>query len=119
MWYSENERIGFRTCTPIGYFARALTDLFGLCVFIMLIAVPLLLTRELFKGAFQISHLWLLAAPFTLWIADPALHRFARILAGRKRFRYDYDLNIASWIEEGERRTYPHETNGEATRCTP
>ena len=106
MWYSENERIGFWKCTPIGYFACTLTDLFRLCAFIMLITAPLLLFREIFEEAFQISQHWLLAAPFAFWIAGLALDRFAQILARRKRFQYDYDLNIASWIEAGKRRTY-------------
>ena len=108
MWDHESQRIGKQQCTPTGYALHAIAELIGFMGLLMLLAVPAALAWKWFAGTFRASLFWLLVVPFGLGIASEVLFRYSWWLALRKGFRYDYARREASWMDEGERRTYKY-----------
>ena len=106
MWDNESQRIGKQKCTPAGYALHGIAELIGFAGLLALLAVLGFLAWELLAGAFRASLLWLLVPPLGLGVVSEALFQYSWWLALRKGFRYDYERREASWLEQGEIRTY-------------
>ncbi len=106
MWDSENERLGMKACTPLGYFIRGIGDLVGFFGLILLVFVPCYLVYRAFKHEFVARDWWLLCVPIILGLIGRLLFIVGCSLAIRKKFRYE-DSRIATWIEHGQQRQYP------------
>jgi len=114
MWFSENERSGFMTCTPAGYRlvgVAGLVGILGWLQFLVLVAIFILfgITR-----LFEPPSLWLFALPISFRFAAQLLDGIGRSLARRKEFEYHYKPDVASWLEVDGRRTYPPNLDIEA-----
>jgi hypothetical protein len=114
MWFSENERNGFKTCTPAGYRlvgAAGLVGILGWLQFLVLVAIFALfgVTRM-----FEPPSLWLFALPIAFRFVAQLLDGFGRSLATRKNFEYHYKPDFASWLDGDARRTYPPDRDTEA-----
>jgi hypothetical protein len=107
MWDSENERLGLKTCTELGYTVRGIGDLVGFIGFISLIATPAYLVYRLLRDQFSAGDLWLLAVPFVVAIVGRVLYEIAWILVSKKNFQYDYETRTAKWVEKGCARVFP------------
>lgn len=106
MWSDEVERIGFRRCTPFGYALHVIGGLFGFVGLLSLFASLAYAAYRAIAGTFDASLLWLPVASFILGAVGRALTAFARSLAMRKSYRYDYASRVSRWIESGCERTY-------------
>jgi hypothetical protein len=106
MWFDEVERIGKQRCTPAGYALQVVGELVGFFGLLMLLGVPAYLAYRVAVGAFEWSLLWLLVVPFAIGALGSILVAFSWSLAHRKKFRYDYERRVSSWMEGGEERTY-------------
>lgn len=106
MWDNESERIGKQKCTPLGYALHAISDLIGFIGLLLLLGIGAYLGYRGIAGTFRTNLFWLFVVPFALAIIASALYRYSWALARKRGFRYDYDTREASWIENGERRTY-------------
>ena len=106
LWFDEVERIGKQRCTPVGYALQGVGELLGFFGLLMLLGAPVYLAYRGVVGAFNWSLLWLLAVPFVIGIVGSVIVAFSWSLAYRKRFRYDYERRVSSWIEGGEERAY-------------
>ena len=106
MWDSESERIGKQMCTLWGYRLHAISDLIGIVGLLLLFATGAYLAYRGIAGSFHARLLWLMLVPLGLGLVDTALYRFSWGLALRKGFHYDPKTREASWMEDGQRRTY-------------
>ena len=107
MWFSENERIGFMTCTPAGYRLVGVAGwvgILGWLQFLVLVAIFILfgVTR-----LFEPPSLWLFALPIAFRFVAQLLDGLGRSLAKRKNFEYHYKPDLASWLDGDARKTYP------------
>ncbi|MBH0205094.1 MAG: phage holin family protein [Nitrospira sp.] len=107
MWFSENERMGFRACTPTGYKLVGVAGLLGFLGWVLFL---------LLAGVFALAGITRLVTPPTLWafIVPIGLGAIAfvvdsygRSMAQRRRFQCNYKPDYASWIENGVLKTYP------------
>lgn len=104
MWDSENQRLGLKSCTPLGYTLIGVGDFVGtLLGLLTLIAVPVYLAYRLFTGQFSSGLLWLLLIPIGLGVSGRVIFEVGWVLARRKQFRYD-SARTAWWKEGGEPR---------------
>jgi hypothetical protein len=101
MWDHESERIGKQKCTRLGYALHATSDLIGFLGLALLFGLGIARIVRQFPT-------WMFVIPFALGAIGSALYRYSWMLARRKGFRYDYDSREASWLENGERRTYKY-----------
>lgn len=108
IWDSESERIGKQKCTPLGATLHGVSDLLGIVSLLSLPVVLVTLVVEVFSGTFERRSLWLLIVPYAFTNLARCLYRYSWKLAERKNFQYD-DNRVASWIEDGERRTFNYE----------
>jgi hypothetical protein len=108
MWFNEVERIGKKRCTPVGYALQVIGELIGFAGLLMLLGMPVYLAYRAFVGSFRWPLLGLLAIPFAIGVVDTVLVAFSWSLAYRKKFRYDDERVMSSWIEDGQARTYSH-----------
>lgn len=106
MWFDEVERIGKQRCTPIGYALHCVGDLIGFSGLFLLVIVPLYLAYAVVVGTFEWALLWLLPAPLALGVVGSAIVNCSWSLAYWKRFHYDYERRVSSWVEGGEQRAY-------------
>jgi hypothetical protein len=106
MWDSESQRIGLQKCTPLGYALHALSDLVGFAALLSLVATPCYLGYAMIVGTFESVLLWLFPISFAMAVLAKIMHRFSWWLAQRQGFRYDYECREASWLENGQRRSY-------------
>ena len=105
-WIHENQRLGMRECTPVGYALHVIAELIGHAGLFLLLAVSVILFP---RGTLQWIDLWVLAVPFGLGAISEALYQFSWRLALRKGFWFDCEQAEASWMEVGEyrRNRYP------------
>lgn len=108
MWDNEAERIGKQRCTPLGYALHTISDLIGFVALLLLFGSAAYLGYRGFVGTFRASLLWLFTIPFALAIIGAILYRISWAVAHRRGFRYDYELREASWLEDGQPRTYKY-----------
>jgi len=106
MWDNEAERIGKERCTRLGYALHTISDLMGFIALLLLLGTAAYLGYRGIVGGFHASLLLLLPIPFGLAIVSSILYRFSWVVAHRRGFHYDYDSREASWLEDGQRRTY-------------
>ena len=108
MWDTESQRIGMQKCTPTGYSLRELGEGVGCLGGLLLLGVGayFFFFVRAFTGTFGTGVVLLLSLAFALGIISEVLVQCSWKLAQRKGFRYDYEAREASWIENGERRTY-------------
>jgi hypothetical protein len=109
MWDSENERLGLKSCTPLGYTLIGVGGLIGtLLGLLALLAVPVYLAYRFFTGQLSSALLWLLLTPFGFGILGRVFFEVGWMLALRKQFRYD-SARTAWWNDGGEIRSFPPE----------
>ena len=108
MWDNEAERIGKQRCTRLGYALHTISDLIGFVALLLLLGTAAYLGYQGIVSSFHASLLWLLSIPIGLAIAGSILYRFSWVVAYRRGFHYDYDSREASWLEDGQRRTYKY-----------
>ena len=108
MWDNEAERIGKQRCTRLGYALHTVSDLIGFAALFLLLGISAYLGYRDIVGTFHASLLWSLSIPFGLAIIGSILYRVSWVVAHRRGFRYDYDSREASWLEDGQRRTYKY-----------
>lgn len=108
MWFDEVERIGKQRCTPVGYAIQGVGELIGFVGLLSLLGVPAYLAYRGVVGTFHWSLLWLLAVPVVIGVIDTVIVGFSWSLAYRKRFRYDYERRVSSWVEGGQERAYSY-----------
>lgn len=108
MWDNESERIGKQRCTPLGYALHAFSDLLGFSAFLILMGSSVYLSYRAIIGTFERNLLWLIALAFGLAVFGSVLYQLSWVLARRRGFRYDYESREASWLEDGQRRTYKY-----------
>jgi hypothetical protein len=108
MWDSENQRLGMRACTKLGYNLREFGDFIGFCGVFLLLTVPIYLVVRCYSRHFLKHDLWLLLIPFVIGIIGRAFFEIGWRLAAKKQFHYDYDTRRARWIEAGgHERVFP------------
>lgn len=109
MWSDEVERIGKQRFTPIGYALQGIGDLTGFVGLLALLGMPVYLAYAGLAGSFRWPLLWLLAVPVLLGVIGWATVSFSWSLAYRKRFNYDHERRVSSWVEDTQERTYTFE----------
>jgi hypothetical protein len=109
MWDNEAERIGKQRCTPLGYALHVVSDLIGFFALLLLLGTCAYLGYLSIVGTFRASFLWLLPVPFGLAIVGSILYRLSWAMAHRRGFHYDHESREASWLENGQRRTYKYD----------
>jgi hypothetical protein len=57
-------------------------------------------------GGFRWSLLWLLSVSLVVIASGSLLIGISWSLAGRKKFHYDYEGRVATWVNDGEVRSY-------------
>jgi hypothetical protein len=114
MWFSENERKGFLTCTPAGYRLVSLAGLIGVLGWLLFLLLVAALIVATITRLFEFPTLWLFALPLAFRVVAQALDVYGRSLAVRKQFEYHYKPDFASWLEGDARRTYPPNRDTEA-----
>jgi hypothetical protein len=114
MWFSENERKGFMTCTPAGYRLVALAGLIGVLGWLQFLVLVVILILWAITRLFEPPTLWLFALPLAFRVVAQVLDSLGRSLATRKHFEYHYKPDFASWLEGNARRTYPPNRDTEA-----
>lgn len=113
MWDNEAERIGKQRCTPLGYALHTVSDLLGFIGMLLLFGTGAYLAYRGIVGTFSASLLWFFTIPFGLAIIGSLLYSYSWRLARRRGFHYDHDQREASWIENGERRSYKYKRTEE------
>lgn len=106
MWDNESQRIGKQKCTPLGYTLHVIADLIGAIGLLILFVTGAYLAYRGVSGTFHKTLYWLLAIPFGFALVGQVLFQISWSLAYKRGFEYDYENREASWIEDGERRTY-------------
>jgi len=112
MWDNEAQRIGKQRCTRLGYALHALSDLIGSVALVLLLSTVASLGYRGIIGTFRAGLLWLLAIPFGAAVVGSILYQLSWVVAYRRGFHYDYDSREASWLEDGQRRTYKYNDAG-------
>lgn len=107
MWDNENQRLGLKRCTPLGYAIICIGDLVGFLGLLTLIAYPVYLIYRLTFGQFSPQLLLLFFIPITIGILGRVLYEFGWRLALRKQFNYDYGSRSAHWNDAGTLQSFP------------
>ena len=113
MWSSEVERIGKQKCTPAGYVLHSIGDLIGFAGLLLLLALPLYLVYRGIAGTFLWSLLWFLLLPFGIGLLGLIVVGFSWHMANKKYFKYDYEKNLSTWYESGQRCCHPPDNPGQ------
>jgi hypothetical protein len=104
MWDSENQRLGLKSCAPLGYTIVGIGGLIGMLGFLALITVLVYLAYKQLVAQFSSGLLWLLLIPIGMGVLGRVMYGWA--LAIRKQFSYD-DTRTARWKDGGEIRSFP------------
>ena len=119
MWDSENQRLGFRACTPVGYCLRGLAEMIGFVGPVFLIGTPIYTLYRVAVHSSLWRLCWLFAIPFGLGIVSQLLMWASWRLAVRKQFRYDYETRTIRWIEGGSERLFPDTKQADGGVASP
>ena len=107
MWDSENQRLGLRRCTRVGYTLVGIGDVTGMLLGVVtLVSICVYLAYKLIAGQSSSELLWLLLIPVGLGVSGRVTFELGWLLARKRGFQYD-SARIARWREGGELRTYP------------
>jgi hypothetical protein len=113
MWDSENQRLGLKLCTPLGYTLISVGDLIGMVLGLFtLVAIPVYLAYKLFAGQFSTRLLLLLLIPIGFGILGRVVFEVGWVLARRKQFHYDF-TRTACWKDGDKIRSFPPEPEAE------
>lgn len=107
MWFSENERKGFMTCTPTGYRLVSLAGFIGVLGWVQFLVLVVIFILFAVTRLFEAPSLWLFGLPIAFRVVAQLLDVSGRSLATRRHFEYHYKPDLASWLEGDGRRTYP------------
>src|SRR5262245_28376159 len=97
MWSSEKHRLGFKGCSPLGYW---LAEAAIVCFWIGIISVfviAFLALRAAIAYGFSVRGLAACASPLVLFTVARLLNRTASMLVSRKGFVYDYVTDTCTW----------------------
>lgn len=109
MWNSENQRLGMKACTPLGYAVRSIADISGFCGLIFLfVTLCHLIHRYLLGRPFESRYLSVLLFPLVVGFVGRVLFEFGWALAAKKKFEYDSQTMTVKWIEDGRERVFPN-----------
>ena len=109
MWASETHRLGTRACSPAAYAVRVAADLTGMLgLGLVVFGYPIVAVNYLVRSVSPPAW-WPLLIPIGLGLVSEALFQFSCRLIDSKGFRYDYEPDVASWVEAGERRKFVYE----------
>jgi hypothetical protein len=106
MWNSESERLGKKSCTPLGFGMHVAADLIGFAGLLSLVGTLGYLAYRGLMGHFAPSLWWLLIVPFSLGLLGHILFLASWQLAYRKNWEYDAKAMEARWIENGQVKTF-------------
>lgn len=116
MWSSESQRIGKQKCTPTGYLLHGVSDLIGFIATLSLLGVVIYVVYSGVTGEFRLSMLWLSLAPFAIAMVGTLLHSYSWHLADKRRFEYDYEKDVSTWVDEsGVQQSYKYRSSGNET----
>jgi hypothetical protein len=116
MWSSESQRIGKQRCTPTGYMLHGISDLIGFMATVSLLCVVIYVVYSGVTGEFRLSMLWLFCVSFAIAIGGNMLHSYSWYLADKRRFEYDYEKDISTWVDEsGVQQSYKYRSSGDET----
>jgi hypothetical protein len=107
MWSSENERLGLKSCTPLGYGILCAADLVSLAALVLLLSLPIYLIYMSMNRRLAPSASWFLLLPFGIAFFGSLVMLAAWSLARAKRFRYDYTSDTSRWLSDGLEMSYP------------
>lgn len=107
MWFSENERNGFKTCSPTGYHLVSIAGLIGFLGWVLFLLLIAALILSAATRLFSFPTLWLFVVPPAFRFVAQFLDGYGRSLATRKHFEYHYKPDYAAWLEDNMGRTYP------------
>jgi hypothetical protein len=109
MWDSENQRLGMKACTPLGYNVRCIADIIGFSGLIFLFGITgFLIHRYALGHPFESRRLLLFLAPLVVGFVGRVLFEFGWRLAAKKKFEYDSQTMTVKWIEDGHERVFPN-----------
>src|SRR5258707_15574371 len=99
MWDSENQRLGLKACTTLGYSLRSAADLLGFIGLFLLIITPFFLLYQIIAHHFLWQLCWLLGIPLAFGILGRVLFEVSWMVAAKKQFHYDCNTRTVKWIE--------------------
>ena len=109
MWDSENQRLGMKACTPLGYAVRCIADLIGISGLLLLFVTGChLIHRYLLGRPFESRYLLVLLVALVVGFVGRVLFEFGWALAAKKKFQHDSQTMTVKWIEDGHERVIPN-----------
>lgn len=99
MWVSENERLGLKRCTPIGYVFVELAFVTYISTGITFFLGGAVILVKTFSSGFAGRMLLVFLLPALLALVTWILNSTAWRLARRKGFAYDYESDKCTWTE--------------------
>jgi len=97
MWSSENERLGFKNCSPFGYFLMQLAFVLFVATLIFLVAAVGMIVMSGFSSGISLRLLLPLILPVGTGLAGLFCHRAAQSLVAQRGFVYDYSSDQCNW----------------------
>lgn len=107
IWDTEHQRLGLKTCTPMGYLLHEIADGTGFTGLALFVGSSIFLIYRTIAHHFAWHLCWLLLISIAIGIIGRALHELSWLVAAKKQFHYDYKSDTANWIEQGQTRSYP------------
>jgi hypothetical protein len=107
MWDNENQRLGFKACTPFGYSVHLVAESVGFIGLILFVAAPVYIVYRIFIHQFSWQLCWLLFVPIAVGVFGRVLWEISWRLATKKRFRYDSQTRTAKWGEGKDAHIFP------------
>lgn len=107
MWDSENQRLGMKACTRLGYNLRTMGDSAGFFGVILFLMILIYLAFQFLVQRFSKHELWLLLVPFVVAVIGKMFFKMGWRFAAKKQFRYDNETRTARWIEAGHEKVFP------------
>ncbi len=97
MWSSENQRQGFRKCSPLAYILVGLAFVLFIASAVFLVAAIAFILRQCFVVGFSGRVLFILLLPSAAFLLGWSCHMTAWYLVKRKGFVYVYSSDKCSW----------------------
>jgi hypothetical protein len=97
MWSSENERLGFKQCSPIGYLLTKIAFVSFISSAILFFIMVFLILERIFSAEFSVRLFLILLIPLFFLLVGLSFNATANILMKRKRFKYDYESDKCTW----------------------
>ncbi len=111
MWDNESERVGMQKCTPLGYRLHHTGEGVGFFGLLLLLATFGYWCFRWWERNSQSSMYWLMVIPFAFGLVSEVLVQLSWKMARGRGFTYDHQRAEASWVEDGERRTFIWQRN--------